>query len=81
MNLVSEERPLTTTNYLVDDHVITQFMSSRYTGGIASYTENSGASIVGTAKTHNMRVIFVVLGAACKTTEKGIVKPMVTLKK
>lgn len=46
-NLVSEERPLTTTNYLVDDHVITQFMSSRYTGGIASYTENSGASIVG----------------------------------
>ncbi|OLA41800.1 MAG: hypothetical protein BHW31_01600 [Firmicutes bacterium CAG:110_56_8] len=29
-NLVSDERPLTTTNYLVDDHVITQFMSSRY---------------------------------------------------
>ena len=73
-NLVSEERPLTTTNYLVDDHVITQFMSSRYTGGIASYTENSGASIVGTAEHNNMRVIFVVLGAARKTTEKGIVE-------
>lgn len=73
-NLVSEERPLTTTNYLVDDHFITQFMSSRYTGGIASYTENSGASIVGTAEHNNMRVIFVVLGAARKTTEKGIVE-------
>jgi len=77
-NLVSDERPLTTTNYLVDDHVITQFMSSRYTGGIASYTENSGASIVGTAE-HNTVVHAGFLRVLlCRfdgfRVEKGIVE-------
>ncbi|MGM9549810.1 MAG: D-alanyl-D-alanine carboxypeptidase family protein [Faecousia sp.] len=62
-NLVEAERKLTTTNYLVDDHIITQFMSTRFTGGLPSYTENTGASIVSTAEYNNMRVVFVVMGA------------------
>ena len=73
-NLVNEVRKLITLDFLVDNHNVPQFMSSRYTGGIASYTDNSGASIVCTAEHNNMRVVFVVLGATRKTTEKGSVE-------
>ncbi len=69
-NLVEKERPLTTTNYLVDNHIVPQFMSTRYTGGLASYTENSGAGVACTAEYNNMRVVFVVMGATRKTNEE-----------
>lgn len=62
-NLVTEERKLITQNFLVDNHVVPQFMSTRYTGGLASNTENSGASIACTANYNNMNVVFVVMGA------------------
>ena len=62
-NLVTEKRKLITQNFLVDNHVVPQFMSTRYTGGLASNTENSGASIACTANYNNMNVVFVVMGA------------------
>ena len=73
-NLVTEVRKLKTLNFLVDNHNIAQFMSSRYTGGLPSYTDNSGASIACTAEHNNMRVVFVVLGATRKWNEKGSVE-------
>lgn len=73
-NLVTEERELKTLNFLIDNHNIAQFMSSRYTGGIASNTDNSGAGIACTANYNNMNVVFVVLGATRKWNEKGSVE-------
>lgn len=73
-NMVNEVRELKTLDFLVDNHNISQFMSSRYTGGIASNTDNSGASIACTAEYNNMRVVFVVLGATRKWNEKGSVE-------
>lgn len=70
-NLVEKERPLTTQNYLIDNHIVPQFMSTRYTGGLASYTENSGASIACTAEYNNMHIVFVVLGASRTTNEES----------
>ena len=73
-NLTDEPRTFKTTDYLVDDHVIQQFMSTRFTGGLPSNTENAGASIVSTAEYNNMRVVFVVLGATRVTNpETGTV--------
>lgn len=73
-NMVNEVRELKTLNFLIDNHNISQFMSSRYTGGIASNTDNSGASIACTAEYNNMRIVFVVLGATRKWNEKGSVE-------
>ena len=73
-NMVNEVRELKTLDFLVDNHNISQFMSSRYTGGIASNTDNSGASIACTAEYNNMRIVFVVLGATRKWNEKGSVE-------
>ena len=73
-NLTDTARTFKTTDYLVDDHIIQQFMSTRFTGGLPSNTENAGASIVSTAEYNNMRVVFVVLGATRTTSaETGTV--------
>ena len=62
-NLVEEERELNNNNYMIWDKEITQFKNKWVTGGIASSTENSGASIVCTAEDSGMRYVCVVLGA------------------
>lgn len=66
---MTEKREFQTTNYLIDDHNIQQYMNSRVKGGMASYTELSGASIACTAEYNNMRVVFVTLGSS-RVTDK-----------
>lgn len=69
-NLV-EERKLLTTNYLIDESTIPQFMNSNVTGGLASATDASGASIACTAKYKGMELVFVTLGGTRTFEENG----------
>lgn len=64
-------RKLTTQNYMVDDSTIQDFYDSRVTGGLASYHESTGASIVCTAESKGMTYIAVVLGALRTVGENG----------
>lgn len=59
----AEERKLITTNYMIDNSIIQQFLDDKVTGGLASHTDGSGSSIVCTAEYKNMKLVCVVLGA------------------
>lgn len=60
---LAKERKLSTQNYMVDDSTIQDFYDGRVTGGLQSYHESVGASIVCTAESKGMTYIAVVLGA------------------
>lgn len=62
-NMTETARKLTTTNYMIDNSVIPQFLDSNVKGGLASYSEGSGANIVCTAEYNDMKLVCVVLGA------------------
>lgn len=66
-----EERELVTTNYLIDETTIPQFLNSNVTGGLASATDATGASIACTGEYKGMQVIFVVLGCTRVMAENG----------
>ncbi|MGN0977784.1 MAG: D-alanyl-D-alanine carboxypeptidase family protein [Faecousia sp.] len=68
---LAASRKLTTQNYMVDDSTIQDFYDSRVTGGLASYHESTGASIVCTAESKGMTYIAVVLGALRTVGENG----------
>lgn len=59
----SEERNLSSLNYLMEDSAVDKFSYESVTGGLATYTSKSGASIVCTAEEEGMSLIFVLLGA------------------
>lgn len=67
----SDERVLKTTNYLIDERVVAKYYDERVTGGLASYSANSGASIVCTAEYGNMDYICVILASERKFRENG----------
>lgn len=62
---LAKERPLTTNNYFIDESVIPQFRDTKVKGGLASYSEPSGASLACIAKSvdESMTVVSVVLGS------------------
>lgn len=72
----SEEREYTTLNYLMEQLNVTKYIYNKVTGGVATYTTSSGASIACTAKDEDTGVslIVVLLGASRKYTDKGIVE-------
>lgn len=61
----SEARPLTTTNYMIDESVVPQFYTNRVKFGLAHYADASGASITCVAEDSKkkMNVVAVILGA------------------
>lgn len=61
-NMVGE-REFYTQNYMMDQHGIPDFLDDRVTGGMPTYHESTGASIVCTANSKGMNYIAVVLGA------------------
>lgn len=65
-NMVETERKFYTTNYLMDQHNISQFYDDRVKGGLASYTELSGASLACTAENdrgaNSLSLVCVTLG-------------------
>lgn len=60
---LAEERPLVTTNYMIDNSIIPQFLDTNVTGGLASHTEGSGSSMVCVSEYNGMSLVCVVLGA------------------
>lgn len=61
---LAEERKLRTENYLIDDLNVAKYYDNRVKGGLASYSEASGANLFCTTKNkdESMELILVVLG-------------------
>lgn len=70
-NMVQGRKEFKTQNYMIDDSTIQDFYDSRVTGGMQSYYESYGASIVCTAESKNMNFIAVILGATRTFAENG----------
>lgn len=72
---VSAERKLEPQNYMMSELVIPDFFDTRVTGGMQSYHEQTGASIVCTAQekkeNYPLTYIGVVLGATRTFAENG----------
>ncbi len=62
-NRTEEPRSIKSLNYLKEETIVPQYNFEGVTGGIAHYTETSGASIVCTAEKNGMSYTIVVLGA------------------
>lgn len=74
-DLTEKERPLELHNYMMGEQIIPDFYDTRITGGMQSYHEKTGASIVCTAKerkdNYPLNYIGVVLGATRTFAENG----------
>lgn len=68
---LSGEREFYTQNYMIDQHNIPDFLDDRVSGGMQTYHESTGASIVCTAQSKNLNYIAVVLGATRTFAENG----------
>lgn len=70
---LAKERALTTDNYFIDESIIPQFLDQKVKGGLASYSEASGASIACITKSmdESMTVVTVVLGSHREYEENG----------
>lgn len=62
----SDERSLTTLNYLLPQTTVTKYIYDKVTGGVATYTTSSGASLACTAEKNGLSLIIVILG--CERT-------------
>jgi len=60
---LAKERPLVTTNYMIDNSIIPQFLDEKVKGGLASHTDASGSSLAVVAEHKDMKLVCVVLGA------------------
>ena len=60
---MAEARPLVTTNYMIDNTNIPQFLDTKVKAGLASTTDASGSSIAVMAEHNNMKLICVTMGA------------------
>ena len=58
----SDKRELKSLNYLIEQTIVPKYNYKGATGGIAHYTEQSGASLVCTAERSGMSYIVVVMG-------------------
>ena len=58
-------------NYLISEAVTPKFYQATVTGGLASYSDGSGANIVCTAENKSMDLVCVIMGATRKFEENG----------
>lgn len=72
-NKTEKERNLTTLNYLLEQLNVTKFIDDDVTGGVATYTTSSGASLACTAEKNGLSLIIVILGCERVYTSRGIV--------
>ncbi len=74
-NETETERALVCQNYLMDEITVAKYYDSRVTGGMASYTNNGGASLVCSAADKkddpNLNLVLVILGAKRLFAENG----------
>lgn len=74
-NLVAESRDIRTQNYLVDDQNVAKYYDTRVKGGLASYSEASGANLACVvenreAEKGGMKLVCVVLGCVREFNDK-----------
>lgn len=67
----TEERAITTQNYLIGENIVAKYYDTRVDGGLASYTDKAGASIVCSASNKQLSLILVILGAERKFADNG----------
>ena len=60
---MAKARTFNTTNYMLDNTIIPQFLDTKVKGGLASATDASGASMTVVAEHNDMKLVCVVLGA------------------
>lgn len=70
-NKTDTKRSLTTINYLISEATISKYYDERVTGGLASHTTASGASLACTAESKGMSLVLVALGCTRKYAENG----------
>lgn len=72
-NMLEEREEFDTINYLMDESVIPDFYDTRVTGGFPTYHEETGASLVCTAKNKSETIVYiaVILGAIRTFAENG----------
>jgi len=70
-NRTEDPRSLTSGNYHIDENIVAQYYDNRVTGGLASYTDNSGAAIVVSAENKQLSLVLVILGARRDFAENG----------
>ena len=70
-NRTEEERSLICGNYHIDEITVAKYYDDRVSGGIASYTDNSGAAIVVSAENKQLSLVLVILGARRDFAENG----------
>ena len=68
---MSEERDLVTTNYMIDQSIIPQFLDAKVKAGLASYSEKSFANLVCVSESKNMTIVSVVMGCMRVYEENG----------
>ena len=69
----SEKRDLVTNNFLLEQLNVTKYIDDRVTGGFATYTSSSGASLACTAQDDGLSLILIVLGCSRTYNSKGSV--------
>ena len=70
-NKTETARPLTSGNYHIDENIVAKYYDNRVKGGLASYTDNSGAAIVVNAENKQLSLVLVILGARRDFAENG----------
>lgn len=73
---MAEARTLMTTNYMIDNTVIPQFLDTNVKAGLASHTDGSGSSIAVMSEYKNMKLVCVVMGALRVFDEEDTWKPI-----
>lgn len=73
---MAEARNLMTTNYMIDNTVIPQFLDTNVKAGLASHTDGSGSSIAVMSEYKNMKLVCVVMGALRVFDEEDTWKPI-----
>lgn len=59
---LAEERKLVTTNYMIDNSIIPQFLDDRVKSGLASYSDASNANLALCSEYNKMKLVCVVIG-------------------
>ena len=71
VKIKSEARDITTQNYLIGENIVAKYYDTRVDGGLASYTDKAGASIVCSAQNNQLSLVLVILGAERKFADNG----------
>ena len=68
---MSEERTLSSNNYLMNDDMMTIYLDSRVTGGRAGTTDTGERNLAVTAERNEIKLVSIVLGSTSIVAEDG----------